>query len=397
MLVNSQESRVESRERVVAVRSGSILSILRSQLPRRGVTLIELLIVITIISILAALVLGVAAVANETARQAQTKHIVERLHTLLTEFYGTFKSRRVKLDPKLEGLINGDKTKSPAQKRQLLAEARLYALREMMLTEVPDRWSDVLLTAVPNGTATAVLPKPPIYLDSTGSTGTGLYGRTPLSAAYLRRYQQLTANFTSNTDWAALIENQGAECLYMVITMACGDGEARSLFKEADIGDTDGDGAPEFLDGWGHPINFLRWAPGFDSQIQLNANNYSDYRDTNWIKDAAKDHDPFDVYRIDQFDANAQRAAAFRLVPLIYSAGRDGTFGITLVKRYVPWVPDSSPPTAAGFMLPGYPRLSPYYKTIDVDDDKAPLVYLGSVNADGSATDNIHNHLLGTR
>ena len=48
----------------------------RSLLPlparRRGVTLIELLIVMLIISILAALVLGVAAVAMETARQAQS-------------------------------------------------------------------------------------------------------------------------------------------------------------------------------------------------------------------------------------------------------------------------------------------------------------------------------------
>ncbi len=56
----------------------------------------------------------------------------------------------------------------------------------------------------------------------------------------------------------------------MIVTLACGDGEAKTLFKESEIGDTDGDGAPEFLDGWKHPISFLRWAPGFDSQIQLN-------------------------------------------------------------------------------------------------------------------------------
>ncbi len=58
----------------------------------------------------------------------------------------------------------------------------------------------------------------------------------------------------------------------MIVTLACGDGEAKTLFKESEIGDTDGDGAPEFLDGWKHPISFLRWAPGFDSQIQLNLN-----------------------------------------------------------------------------------------------------------------------------
>ena len=94
MLVKRQESRVESQKRVVALRSdsGSRLLTLRSRLSRRGFTLIELLIVILIISILAALVLGVAAVAGETARQAQSKHIVERLHTLLTEYYDTYQN-----------------------------------------------------------------------------------------------------------------------------------------------------------------------------------------------------------------------------------------------------------------------------------------------------------------
>src|SRR4051794_8695789 len=123
----------------------------------RGVTLIELMIVMLIISILAALVLGVAAVAGETARQAQTRHVVERMHTLLLEYYDTYKTRRVKLkesDPNtqngIEARVNKNIT-NPAVRGQALSEARLYALREMMLMEVPDRWSDVLLKDV--GTA----------------------------------------------------------------------------------------------------------------------------------------------------------------------------------------------------------------------------------------------------
>src|SRR4051812_21638644 len=216
-MVESRELRVECQPAAIRLRAGSNAqpSLLNTQPSRRGVTLIELLIVITIISILAALVLGVAAVANETARQAQTKHIVERLHTLLTEFYGTFKTRRVKLNPKVEGLINSDSTKTPAQRRQALAEARLYALRELMLMEVPDRWSDVLLTGVPATNAGGVAPLYPIYLDTTGN---GSYGRTPLAAAYLRRYQQLAASAVTSDQVTALTENQGAECLYMIIT-----------------------------------------------------------------------------------------------------------------------------------------------------------------------------------
>src|SRR4051812_44439332 len=137
MMVKSQKPRVESQKPVVAVRAGSRLLTLRSQPSRRGVTLIELLIVILIISILAALVLGVAAVAAETARQSQSRHIVERLHTLLIEHWDTYKSRRVKLrvsDPNtangIEAQITTQFSSNPASKNQALAEARLYAMRE---------------------------------------------------------------------------------------------------------------------------------------------------------------------------------------------------------------------------------------------------------------------------
>ena len=42
--------------------------------------------------------------------------------------------------------------------------------------------------------------------------------------------------------------------------------EAMSQFGENEIADLDGDGWPVFVDGWGNPIMFLRWAPGFSSE-----------------------------------------------------------------------------------------------------------------------------------
>lgn len=359
---------------------------------RSGVTLIELLIVILIISMLAAMVLGVASVAGETARQAQTRHVVERLHTLLTEYYGKYKTRRVKLNPAVVKEM-GNITNA-AVRGNVMAEARLYALRELMLMEVPDRWSDVILQPVDDfDTSTSAKAIAPVYLE----------GRTDLSNVYLRRLRQimLSNNAISgqpNTP-DEIRRNQGAECLYMVITLACGDGEARSQFKEADIGDLDGDGAPEFLDGWGQPINFLRWAPGFDSQIQLNANNYNGNADDNWIRDAAKDHDPFDLYRIDQFvnnDGSNNRAAAFRLVPLIYSPGRDGDSGLNAAPTYVPW----RKPTPAFRVSPNRPYLTPRLSPYELDTASNPPYdldsYLGT-KLDGTVTDNVHNHMLGQR
>jgi hypothetical protein len=72
-------------------------------------------------------------------------------------------------------------------------------------------------------------------------------------------------------------------------------------FTQAEIGDTNGNGWLEFLDGWGRPIHFLRWAPGFSA--------YSDIQ----VADATNHHDPFDPLRVDK--------NAFQLFPLIYSSG----------------------------------------------------------------------------
>jgi hypothetical protein len=354
--------------------------------------------VILIISILAALVLGVAAVAGETARQAQTRHVVERLHTLLTEHYGTYKARRVKLRPSDTSTTNGIEAQitarypnDAARKNQALAEARLYAMRELMLMEIPDRWSDVLLADLgPDSGPPVSVENSPLYFA----------GRSDLSNVYLRRYKGLIGRINTvsgqvNTA-GDIRNNQGAECLYMIVTLACGDGEARSLFKEADIGDVDGDGAPEFLDGWGHPINFLRWAPGFESQIQLNANDLQTSDNTlltYWTTAAAKDHDPFDLYRRDP--------VAFRLTPLIYSPGRDGSSGLVADETFVTWriVPPTSTLSLSNSapFIQG-PVLNPYQKI------GSPAAYMGTdlhvadpSKNDATATDNVHNHLMGQR
>jgi prepilin-type N-terminal cleavage/methylation domain-containing protein len=382
-------------------------SLLAPRASRRGLTLIELLVVMLIISMLAALVLGVAAVAGETAREQHSKHVVQRLHTLLMDYYGNFKTRRVRLRTDDPNTQNGIETQikkafpnpNDAPKLgQALAEARLYAMREMILMEVPDRWSDVLLNDIgPSTGPPSNIERAPLYLE----------GRTELSSAYLRRYRSLIGRTNTITNAANTAEdlraNQGAECLYMVITMACGDGEARTLFGENSIGDLDGDGAPEFVDGWKLPINFLRWAPGFESQIQLDAYqldpdglNAAEFSNPPpaWSQAAASDHDPSDLFRRD--------LVAYRLIPLIYSPGRDETSGLYSKPAFVTWRLNGSPTLSFRRQTPfiDSPILTPYL----LGSPNHPDAYLGTsmhkvdpANNDETSTDNVHNHLLGKR
>jgi prepilin-type N-terminal cleavage/methylation domain-containing protein len=348
---------------------------------RRGFTLVELLIVITILGILAGLVVGVASVAAQTGRDARTRNIIGRIHTLLIEHYNSYANRRIELGPRVVNAMNAlPPTVSAADRGKILAAARLYALREIMVMEIPDRWSDVWLQPLPPapGGATAVAPLP-AYVNTAPAD------RTPLAQNFLRRCRGLYGRINSLTGvpntWEEILANQSAECLYMIVTVACGDGEARTMFHENDIGDVDGDGAPEFLDGWGHPISFFRWAPGFNSQIQGNANTLMSPAD--WEAAAAADHDHYDLFRID--------IKAYRLLPLIFSAGRDEQLGIDLFPQEVSW--SSRAPLSAGTVYPYFsPPVDPYKETT-----LTPRMYYGTAIAEGGAADNVHNHTIGRR
>ena len=394
-------------------------------------TLVELLITILIISILAALVLGVAATAGQTAREAKTRTMIDRLHTLLMEQYDTYKNRR--LDTSAVEAISGVANPTP----DMRADNRLLALRALMRMEMPDRWSDLINGPVgdSNLSPSALQADPTKVKALRNNVGPRyLYtpGKSELWSVYIRRYQQLanrtntvTGELNTTSD---VLENQSAECLYLIITVATGDGEARTLFHDRDIGDTDGDGAPEFLDGWGHPIGFLRWAPGFSSPLQLGPNRLAQLQaDTNndtVRQTVAADHDPFDMYQRDTYDSNYSASGSiydllrdkyysYRLVPLIYSAGRDEVADIYTGQEinttnlalqcdpYAPVLNNWLRGTPVALLSDGSPATDPpplqgQINLPAMDGSNTTVTYFIDADTNG-ATDNVTNHLIGQR
>lgn len=258
--------------------------------PRGGFTMVELLMVITIIALLAGIVLGGLRSARQSARTSRTKATIAKLNQIVMQRYESYMTRRV---PLVVAGSNAPFVFPAGMQPQVMARLRLAGLRELMRLEMPDRWNDVLdepaqwPVTLPNGApVTLQVPRPVV------------------SHLYLAQYQQAIGRAGNQL----VGENSHAECLYLLVMT--GDPEAREQFSATEIGDTDGDGLMEFIDGWGNPIYFLRWAPAFTiargapTQIQSG--------------DPVTDHDPFDPMRIEP--------NAFKLVPLIYSGGSDGQY-----------------------------------------------------------------------
>jgi len=223
---------------------------------RRCFTLIELLVIMMIFAILSAAMLTMVAGVETAARKAKTKDLIARLNSIVMARWNGYLTRRVPLTTPTFNM-------TPAQS----AKARLDGLREMMRLELPQKYVDFktdpkLLSAIPS-----------------------------VTLAYRNIYSSISPTPTE--------QYQGAECLYMVVMYGSDEGSVREQFKSSEIGDTDGDKMPEFWDGWDQPIRFLRWAPGFRSELQTGT-------------------------ELDPFDSRRVYTNTFKLVPLIYSPGPDG-------------------------------------------------------------------------
>lgn len=274
-----------------------IQSTLHHRPRRRAFTLLELLVVIMILGILASITTFALWDSLEEARAARTRAQIQKIHELLMLRWETYRTRPLPI-------------RTSATAPETTAQLRLVALRELMRMEMPDRITDVNDTSV--------------YLNA----------RPALNLAYRRRIAGLT--------WSA--ENQQAECLYMILAnIQDGTRNGLDFFRENEIGDIDADGMPEILDGWGRPIRFLRWAPGYNSPLQPSPP--SALKPT---RSAELAPDPFDPLRIDPRwknnntdDRHYPYSSApsgvdvtfddpFQLFPLVFSSGPDKLYHVII-------------------------------------------------------------------
>jgi prepilin-type N-terminal cleavage/methylation domain-containing protein len=278
---------------------------------RRGFTLVELLTVIVIIAMLAGLSLGALYAARESARTAKTASTIHKLDTIVQAHFEEYASRRVPLDTATPGVNHGLRMPPP-----MIALARLQILRYIMKMEMPDHLSDVVF---PRPAAAPDLH--PAAVNHPHVVTVSCSMRHPVTKMMVTERWEFQVTRTAMARHIYLRcgtmsipnDNDNAELLFLWVRTIP---EALDRFQDSEIGDVDGDGFFEFIDGWGRPIKFLRWPTGFEGSSLMTG-------------DADNDHCPLDARRVD--------AEAFRTVPLIWSNGRDGLSGIDLVDAPYEW------------------------------------------------------------
>lgn len=291
--------------------------------PHSAFTLVELLIVVVIIGMLAAISLAALQKAQEAARIAKTKSTITKLNDIIMRKFESYKTRRVTLFNTSDGSpFTGIQ---PAPKTQpypstVVAAMKLCGLRDLIRMELPDRWTDVA----------PAKPSSPLYLkfsvsQSANFSAINVHVQTPaLSARYYNNYVAAVNRTNVNT----VSKNAAAKCLYMIVMSS---GDAAGQFTQDEIADLDGDGLPAFVDGWKNPIRFIRWPAGFITPLP-NATNLPSGFSTAQLNadsdlqsgDAKRDPDPFDP------NEALISEGGYAIYPLIYSAGSDGVFDINV-------------------------------------------------------------------
>ena len=324
---------------------------LRHSVLRRGLTLVELLVTISLITIVSSMfMVAYRSAATEAANirtQSTIRKVSEVLNSRIQEYENysvgfTFPQPPLQMIP-FSSPLPGDAVEflAPNQpgfepKGILLERVRLMAIREIMTQEMPDNVDDIK-------------PSPAFPASSTKNYWTGLKARNPVdnsvapvfvstrqttrAARINQKLTQVDLNWRSNAKIVGT--NFNAELLYMIIEDSSFNGSsALELFGRTEIGDKDGDTLNEILDAYGEPIQWLRWPTGFPGSTRM----HPDLLDPSFnIEGFASSvfGDPLDRRRADpgyRIPVNGDNSAIYKpdamAFPLVISKGPDKQFGV---------------------------------------------------------------------
>ncbi|HWB00262.1 MAG TPA: type II secretion system protein [Pirellulales bacterium] len=374
-----------------------------------GFTLIELMVVIAIIGLLFVTLMGAMYKASETAKSARSQQLVTKIHNQIMPKWEAYQTRRLPVNPPTSLSSNV----AASSFRLKIARWKLGALRELMRVEMPNNYDDVQMV-------------------STSGASKLMYLVSGTSAKYipndLKTYQQqiavagggTSASYTQYSQYIAKLAatNESAECLYMTVKLGSEDRDSTATAVSlADSGDIDYDNMPEFLDGWGNPVVWIRWPAGFVSDLQpiysvgtgdprRGGTQSPDPSNSKNVltRDPVRHHDSFDPLNVDRWEPQTtpgpnwpfpswagEREHGYTLYPLVVSGG----------PGYQP-LSDSDPGVVMPVSATATGQTPSASDPFDLGKQSCPYYYssgslqLGTI-ADSSAYRIVHSHTIGNR
>lgn len=374
---------------------------------RNGFTLVELLVVISIMGFIG----GMFAIAYRGAQQEsntqKTRSTVEKISRIVVSAYEDYTSEPLGVG------FNGDwdarssaywspPTGNPLERArtrlQRVERTALLIIRDRIRMEMPDNADDIKWTRMRTGPYTGSGIDPDSIIRQVLSQARGEivndYGypndplplppatwavtRSALSTRAIRLVRKLSiiegGYYRPIVNWE--LNNANAELLFAIVEDATADGAtALEAFGASEIGDTDGDGLKEFIDAWGNPIGWIRWPSGSPEVLF----SHPDPVDPRLLANGrlALADEPYDKFASDPGQGTNFPSSPMGM-PLVVSAGVDGIFGIRLALEPIPaaqcragtlyansrsvadciWTYDSSSwlPIGRNFCDPWYPR-----------------------------------------
>lgn len=377
--------------------------------PRRGFTLVELLATIVIIGILAGMSLAALSTVQRAAKADATRATIAKINAIIMDKYESYQHRRLPFKPVSPGVFaDVPQVSGVYLTASEVAGRRLDALRDLMRMELPDRWNDISDPPI-----SFAWTQPPSGSAHQWTTAPAITQRW--QARYTAAQNALIAKGKSASEADEILARYAsAKLLYMIVME---DVENADLFRSDEIARLTEDGLPVFIDAWGNPIKFLRWAPGFDqSDIQPVPSPIDNAAARVAASVLGKNLDPADpkpvrnrdplnpkqVYRHGGLTAPFTTEngtptgganvipVGWELYPLIYSAGPDGIYDITVGGTSYHYTGD---PFQVFSGPPAFSIGSP------TDSDNTSETAGISVPANGSVDhyDNITNHRIEVR
>lgn len=288
----------------------------------RGFTIVELLMVITIIGIMSSMALVVMKNAQEEARESATRSRIQQIESLMQLQIEDFEVRRLPIRTNVLALYVAANPIGGVDSRVQLRNLRRRIMADIINAEMPRPFLDASNFFI-NNPDLGFFPTRQAPINASAPYDDGFYDwlennySTPLGGMTLAerlddvRPAGVNSFLRYNGDPTF---NLPGEYLYAILLRIDVDGVAATeQLGNSFFGDSDGDGHLEVVDAWGEPMSLQIWQV---TGVEVDATGAPQTGTDIWQDDlsAGQNYDLFATYTLNNEDVRLRDPIGYELM-----------------------------------------------------------------------------------